>query len=159
MEDQHNNKCLHSLPKVNGRGYTVNGWVYDLINKVVNGEYENMLDTVDNYKFDLTHSENSEHTEEDTLKLTEATSRCLKHEMSKYLSASWKTFGKRQVLAVQCVNNTITLMCSKRVEGNKWCFVEQRSTIVPRDSKKNMVCDASMVDMLVDEEMLGGAGA
>ena len=27
------------------------------------------------------------------------------------------------------------------------------------DSKKNMVCDASMVDMLVDEEMLGDPGA
>ncbi|KAI8879124.1 hypothetical protein K501DRAFT_194376 [Backusella circina FSU 941] len=74
-----------------------------------------------------------EHTGEDTLKLMEATSRCLKHEMSRYLSASWKTFRKKQVLAVQCVNNTITLMCSKRVEENKWCFVEQRSTIVPRD--------------------------
>ncbi|CAO3702389.1 unnamed protein product [Rhizopus stolonifer] len=224
MEDQHENKCLNSLPKV-----------YNLINKVINGEYNNMLDTVDNYKFDPTHSESdkkaikllkyiindyhancekpvyyadanertpyceyivpifkyfsavyknlsfmwcekglvankqlvicldddqkklmdgigysirdkserliiecsgevdSEHTEEDTLKLMEATSRCLKHEMSRYLSASWRTFGKRQVLAIQCVNNTITLMCSKRVEENKWCFIEQRSTIVPRD--------------------------
>ncbi|KAI9252121.1 hypothetical protein BY458DRAFT_443929 [Sporodiniella umbellata] len=74
-----------------------------------------------------------EHSAEDTLKLMEATSRCLKHEMSRYPSASWKTFGKRQVLAVQCVNNTITLMCSKRVEENKWCFVEQRSTVVPRN--------------------------
>lgn len=90
--------------------------------------------SVKKYANSLKHSEvDGEHTEEDTLKLMEATSRCLKHEMSKYLSASWKTFGKRQVLAVQCVNNTITLMCSKRVERNKWCFVEQRSTIVPRD--------------------------
>ncbi|CEP10643.1 hypothetical protein [Parasitella parasitica] len=71
--------------------------------------------------------------EEDTLKLMEATSCCLKHEMSRYLSAYWKTFGQRQVLAVQCVKNTITLMCSKKVEENKWCFAEQRPTIVPRD--------------------------
>ncbi|OBZ80126.1 hypothetical protein A0J61_11825, partial [Choanephora cucurbitarum] len=71
---------------------------------------------------------------EDILKLMEATIRCLKHAMSRrYLSTSWKTFEKRQVLAVQCVNNTITLMCSKRVEENKGCFIEQRSTIVPRD--------------------------
>ncbi|KAI8067340.1 hypothetical protein BDF21DRAFT_112973 [Thamnidium elegans] len=47
MEDQRKNKCLNSLPKV-----------YDLINKVINGKYDNMLDTVDSYKFDPTHSEN-----------------------------------------------------------------------------------------------------
>ncbi|KAI9252122.1 hypothetical protein BY458DRAFT_443912, partial [Sporodiniella umbellata] len=46
MEDQHKNKCLRSFPKV-----------YDLINKVINGKYSDMLDTVDNYKFNSTHSE------------------------------------------------------------------------------------------------------
>lgn len=47
MEDQRENKCLNSLPKV-----------YDLINKVINGEYDSMLDIIDNYKpTDLTHSE------------------------------------------------------------------------------------------------------
>ncbi|KAI8887113.1 hypothetical protein K501DRAFT_212480, partial [Backusella circina FSU 941] len=74
-----------------------------------------------------------EHTEEDTLKLMEATSRCLKNEMSQYLSASWETFGDRKVLAVQSVSNTITLLSTKRVDENKWCFVEQRSAIIPRD--------------------------
>lgn len=57
----------------------------------------------------------------------------MKNEMSRYLSASWETFGKRKVLAIQCVNNTITLMCSKRVDNNKWAIVEQRSAAIPRD--------------------------
>lgn len=73
------------------------------------------------------------HTQEDMLKLMGVTSRCLKNEMSKVLSASWTTFGRRKVLTVQCINNTMTLLCTKRVEENKWCFVEQRSAIVPRD--------------------------
>ncbi|KAL7316928.1 hypothetical protein PS15m_003352 [Mucor circinelloides] len=74
-----------------------------------------------------------EHTEEDTLKLMEATSRCLKNEMAKYLSASWDTFGARKVLALQSINNTITLLATKRVDGNKWAFIEQRSALIPRD--------------------------
>ncbi|KAI8091726.1 hypothetical protein BDF21DRAFT_333073 [Thamnidium elegans] len=74
-----------------------------------------------------------EHTEEYTLKLMEATSHCLKNNISRYLSASWTTFANRKVLAVQFINNTMTLLCTKRVEENKWCFVEQRSVVVPRD--------------------------
>lgn len=31
--------------------------VYDLINKVINGKYNSMLDTADSYRFDLTHFE------------------------------------------------------------------------------------------------------
>ncbi|KAI8091716.1 hypothetical protein BDF21DRAFT_332324 [Thamnidium elegans] len=57
-----------------------------------------------------------EHTQEVTLKLMEGTSRCLKNEMSKYLLASWETFGRRRVLAIQSINNTITLISTKRVE-------------------------------------------
>lgn len=53
--------------------------------------------------------------------------------MSNYKSASWTTFGKRRVLAIQSVNNTITLLSTKRVDENKWCFMEQRTAIVPRD--------------------------
>lgn len=61
------------------------------------------------------------------------TSRCLKNEMTKYQSASWSTFGDRKVLAVQSTNNTITLLSTKRVDGNKWAFIEQRSALIPRD--------------------------
>ncbi|KAL7335263.1 hypothetical protein PS15p_200760 [Mucor circinelloides] len=74
-----------------------------------------------------------EHTEEDTLNLMEATSRCLKNEMGRYQSSSWNTFGARKVLAIQAINNTITLLSTKRVEGNKWTFVEQRSVLISRD--------------------------
>ncbi|KAI8970478.1 hypothetical protein BDF20DRAFT_826290 [Mycotypha africana] len=97
-----------------------------------------------------------EHTVDDTLKLMEATSRCLKHETSRYLSASWKTFGKRQVLAVQCVNNTITLLSSKRVEENKWCFVEQRSTVAPRDWSDRFYWIKVMEFMLKLGDLLDG---
>jgi hypothetical protein len=64
----------------------------------------------------------------------EATSRCMKNETSRYQSASWETFDQRKVLAIQVINNTITLLSTKRVEGNKWAFIEQRSALVPRDS-------------------------
>lgn len=63
----------------------------------------------------------------------EATSRCLKNEMGRYQSSSWLTFGARKVLAIQAINNTITLLSTKRVEGNKWAFIEQRSALIPRD--------------------------
>ncbi|RCH80586.1 hypothetical protein CU098_007407 [Rhizopus stolonifer] len=53
--------------------------------------------------------------------------------MTKYQSASWSTFGDRKVLAVQSTNNTITLLSTKRVDGNKWAFIEQRSALIPRD--------------------------
>lgn len=63
----------------------------------------------------------------------EATSRCLKNKMGRYKSLSWQTFDLRKVLAIQAVNNTITLLSTKRVEGSKWAFVEQRSALIPRD--------------------------
>jgi hypothetical protein len=63
----------------------------------------------------------------------EATSRCLKNEMAKYQSASWVTFGERKVLAVHCLNNTITQLATKRVDGGRWAFIEQRSAIIPPD--------------------------
>lgn len=53
--------------------------------------------------------------------------------MAKYLPASWDTFGARKVLALQSINNTITLLATKRVDGNKWAFIEQRSALIPRD--------------------------
>ncbi|KAI8646408.1 hypothetical protein BD408DRAFT_336910 [Parasitella parasitica] len=74
-----------------------------------------------------------EHTEEDTLKLMKATSRCLKNEMGRYQSSSWLTFGARKVLAIQSINNTIILLSAKRVEGNKLAFIEQRSALIPRN--------------------------
>jgi hypothetical protein len=68
----------------------------------------------------------------------EATSRCLKNEMGRYQSSSWLTFGARKVLAIQAINNTITLLSTKRVEGNKWAFIEQRSALIPRDWEDRM---------------------
>ncbi|KAI8879919.1 hypothetical protein K501DRAFT_192517, partial [Backusella circina FSU 941] len=50
----------------------------------------------------------------DTLKLMEATSGCLKNEMSRYFSAS--NLSNRKVLTVQCINNMMTLICTKQVE-------------------------------------------
>ncbi|KAI8078734.1 uncharacterized protein BX664DRAFT_389125 [Halteromyces radiatus] len=62
------------------------------------------------------------HTEEDTLKLMEYTSNCLKNEMNQYQYASWTTFGRRRIFA-----------CAIRMGIGKWCFVEILSAIVPRD--------------------------
>lgn len=62
----------------------------------------------------------------------EATSRCIKNEMGRYQSSPWLTFGARKVLAIQAINNTITLLSTKRVEDNKWAFIEQRSDLIPR---------------------------
>lgn len=72
--------------------------------------------------------------EEDTLKLMEGKTRCLKNEMSKYLSVSRETFPRRRrVLAMQSINNTITLISTKRVDGHTCAFIEQISALVPRD--------------------------
>lgn len=46
MEEQHLNKCLEGLPKVK-----------NLLKKMISGEYNEMLQIVDNYKFDDEHSE------------------------------------------------------------------------------------------------------
>ncbi|KAI9262879.1 hypothetical protein EDC94DRAFT_659184 [Helicostylum pulchrum] len=79
-----------------------------------------------------------EHDEEGTLKLLEATSRCLTNEMGRYQSSSWLTFGVGKVLATQVINNAIMLLSTKRVEGNKWAFIEQRSALIPRDWEDSM---------------------
>ncbi|KAI9308375.1 hypothetical protein BJ944DRAFT_254577 [Cunninghamella echinulata] len=75
----------------------------------------------------------NEHTVEDTLKLMEFTSRCLKDEMNQYLPSSWSTFEKRKVFAIQFVSNKITLLATKHTGKNKWSFIVQRSAIIPRD--------------------------
>ncbi|KAI9476435.1 MAG: hypothetical protein EXX96DRAFT_596510 [Benjaminiella poitrasii] len=82
-----------------------------------------------------------EHNEEDTLKLMEATSCCLKNEMGRYQSSSWLTFGA-------LINNTITLLSTKRVEGNKWAFIEQRLTFILLDWEDSMYW-IKVVDLLM----------
>jgi len=99
------------------------------------------------------------HTEEDTLKLMECTSKCLKSEMNQYRSSSWTTFGKRKVLAIQCINNKVTLLSTSLVE-NKWCFVQQRSAIIPRDWEdriywiKVLELLLKLKDLLVEQEQV-----
>ncbi|KAI9491056.1 hypothetical protein BDB00DRAFT_767810, partial [Zychaea mexicana] len=77
--------------------------------------------------------EDGTYTDEDTLKLMEYTSNCLKNEMSQYPYASWTTFRRRRIFAVQSIGNKLTLLSTSRMEVGKWCFVEIRSAIVPRD--------------------------
>ncbi|ORZ05638.1 hypothetical protein BCR42DRAFT_300841, partial [Absidia repens] len=74
----------------------------------------------------------NDHAEEDTLKLMECTSRCLKHEMHQYHQASWTTFGQRQLFTVHSIGNKLTLLSTRRLTDDQWCFVEVRSAIVPR---------------------------
>lgn len=63
----------------------------------------------------------------------EYTSNCLKNEINQYQYASWTTFGRRRIFAVQCIGNKLTLLSTSRMGIGKWCFVEIRSAIVPRD--------------------------
>ncbi|KAI8373758.1 hypothetical protein BD560DRAFT_434116 [Blakeslea trispora] len=58
--------------------------------------------------------------------------------MGRYQSSSWLTFGARKVLAIQAINNTITSLSTRRVEDNKWAFIEQRTALVPRDWEDRM---------------------
>lgn len=101
--------------------------------KLMDGIGFSVKDKAERVVIECSGEEDGDHTEEDTLKLMEATSRCLKNEMGRYQSSSWSTFGDRKVLAIQVVSSTITLLSTKRVEGNKWAFIEQRSASIPRD--------------------------
>lgn len=74
-----------------------------------------------------------ERVEEDTLKLMECSHHCLKAEMDNLLLASWDTFTLRQILSIQCVSDKITLLSTKCSSAGKWCLIEVRSAVVPRD--------------------------
>lgn len=106
--------------------------------KLMDGIGYSVKDKAERVAIECSGEVDGDHTEEDTLKLMEATSRCLKSEMGRYQSSSWSTFGDRKVLAIQVVNSTITLLATKRVEGNKWAFIEQRSASIPRDQEDRM---------------------
>ncbi|KAG0930809.1 hypothetical protein G6F57_011483 [Rhizopus arrhizus] len=106
--------------------------------KLMDGIVYSVRDKAERLVMECSGEVDGEHTEEDTLKLMEATSRCLKNEMGRYQSSSWLTFGARKVLVIQAINNTITLLSTKRVEGNKWAFIEQRSALIPRDWEDRM---------------------
>lgn len=63
----------------------------------------------------------------------ECSRHCLKAEMDNLLFASWDTFTRRQVLSIQCVSDKITLLSTKRLSTGKWCLIEVRSAVIPRD--------------------------
>ncbi|KAI9317181.1 hypothetical protein BX666DRAFT_152713 [Dichotomocladium elegans] len=77
-----------------------------------------------------------DHTEEDTLKIMECSHHCLKTEMDHLLYASWDTFTNRRILSIQCVSDKITLLSTRCLKTGKWCLVEVRSAIVPRDWRR-----------------------
>ncbi|KAI9243763.1 hypothetical protein BY458DRAFT_448114, partial [Sporodiniella umbellata] len=98
--------------------------------------------------------EDGNHTEEDTLKLMEYTSNCLKNEINQYQYASWATFGRRRMLAVQCIGSKLTLLSTSRIGTGKWCFVEVRSAIVPRDWEDRYYLNRLMELLMKLKELL-----
>ncbi|KAG0162784.1 hypothetical protein DFQ28_009587 [Apophysomyces sp. BC1034] len=71
------------------------------------------------------------HTEEDTLKLLEYTSICLREEKSRYQQASYNTFAKRKLFGLQFVDYKLTLLSTFVVADNRWACVWERSTLIP----------------------------
>ncbi|KAG0172616.1 hypothetical protein DFQ30_010054 [Apophysomyces sp. BC1015] len=56
--------------------------------------------------------------------------------MDNIVFASWETFTRRRVLAFRCVSDKITLLSTRRLATDRWCFVEVRSAVVPRDWRR-----------------------
>ncbi|KAI8393413.1 uncharacterized protein BYT42DRAFT_479218, partial [Radiomyces spectabilis] len=70
--------------------------------------------------------------QEDVLILLECTSAYLESDMIEFPNASLTTFKRRQVLAIQAIDNKITLLESK-FDGKVFTCVEIRSALVPTD--------------------------
>ncbi|KAI7899612.1 uncharacterized protein BX663DRAFT_440892, partial [Cokeromyces recurvatus] len=90
-------------------------------------------DKIERVMMECSGEEDGNHTKEDTLKLMKYTSNCLKNEINQYQYASWTTCGRRRIFTIQCIKNKLTLLSTSRMRIGKWCFVEIRSAIVPRD--------------------------
>ncbi|KAI9029616.1 hypothetical protein CLU79DRAFT_735019 [Phycomyces nitens] len=101
--------------------------------KLMDGIGYSVKDNIERVLLECSGKANSTHTEEDTLKLIECTTNCLIYEMNQYRSASWTTFGRRKMIAVQSIKDKVTLLSSSKIGHNRWSFVEQRSTVIPRN--------------------------
>ena len=60
----------------------------------------------------------------------------------------WSTFSDRKVLALQSINNTITVLSIKRVGGNIWAFIEQRPALILRDWEDRLYC-VKVIELLL----------
>ncbi|KAI9266559.1 hypothetical protein BDA99DRAFT_436404 [Phascolomyces articulosus] len=122
--------------------------------KLLDGIGFSCKDKVERVMMECSGEEDGNHTEEDTLKLMEYTSNCLKNEINQYQYASWTTFGRRRIFAVQCIGNKLTLLSTSRMGIGKWCFVEIRSAIVPRDWEDRYYLNRVMELLMKLKEML-----
>ncbi|KAI7889072.1 uncharacterized protein EV154DRAFT_515725 [Mucor mucedo] len=122
--------------------------------KLLDGIGFSSKDKVERVMMECSGEEDGNHTEEDTLKLMEYTSNCLKNEIHQYQYASWTTFGRRCIFAIQCIGNKLTLLSTSRMGIGKWCFVEIRSAIVPRDWEDRYYLNRVMELLMKLKEML-----
>lgn len=122
--------------------------------KLLDGIGFSRKDKVERVMMECSGEEDGNHTEKDTLKLMEYSSNCLKNEINQYQYASWTTFGRRRIFAVQCIGNKMTLLSTSRLGVGKWCFVELRSAIVPRDWEDRYYLNHVMESLKKLNEML-----
>jgi hypothetical protein len=78
------------------------------------------------------------HTDEDTLKLLEYTPICLQGENALYQQASYATFVKRHLFAIQFVGYKLTLLTTFIGEDNMWTCLWQRTATIPSRWEEQM---------------------
>lgn len=122
--------------------------------KLLDGIGFGCKDKIERVMMECSGEVDGEHTEEDTLKLMEYTSNCLKNELNQYPSASWTTFGRRRMFAIQSIGSKLTLLSTSRLGIRKWCFVEIRSAIVPRGWEDRYYFNQLMELLVKFKEML-----
>ncbi|CAO3624206.1 unnamed protein product [Mucor fragilis] len=73
-----------------------------------------------------------DHSVEDTVKLIECASKCLRAEMNACRQASFTTFLARRVLCVHYIGNKLSLLSVGLLNKHKYFCVSVRSAIIPR---------------------------
>ncbi|KAG1466694.1 hypothetical protein G6F46_000880 [Rhizopus delemar] len=99
--------------------------------KLLDGIGMTTLDHIHRILIESSGLEDGIYTKEDTLKLLEYTSICIREEKSRYQQPSYNTFAKRKLFGLQFVNYKLTLLSTFVVADNRWACVWERSTLIP----------------------------
>ncbi|CAO3595813.1 unnamed protein product [Absidia cylindrospora] len=121
--------------------------------KLFDGIGTSVKDKVERILIECSGDMDGDHTEEDSLKLLECTSKCLQLEMMNYRLASIETFKKRRIISIQSIGNKITMTATALGDG-VYYYIEQRSTIVPRDWEDKVYWIKVMEFLLKLKELL-----
>ncbi|KAG2216754.1 hypothetical protein INT45_010796 [Circinella minor] len=100
--------------------------------KLADGIGKGVLDNKERLIVESSGETDDAHTIEDSLKIVECSIQCLKMDMISNKLASFKTFQKRQILALHYVGDKLSLTSTNILKNGRYSHVLLRSAIIPR---------------------------